>query len=183
MQIIVGSKSKHKIEAVRAALRLCGFDTEQYRIGGVSAASGIPEQPAGLEQTRIGAENRSRNAKEASPGADMWIGIESGLVHAYASHYDIAFVVITCADGKVFSAMAGGHEVPVEHVHAAHARGFKKHTAGAAMAEKTGCDATDGTSFITEGVVSRMDVLTQAMAIALADWKRRTPRAEQEEEA
>lgn len=149
------------------------------RLGGVLirsvfAPSNIPEQPSGLEQTHMGASNRARNAMEMDDTGDLYIGIESGIVGSHGRFYDIAFVVILLKDGTKFSAMAGGHEVPKEYVDEAHRVGFAERTAGAVMAECTGCSSTDGTSFISSGAVSRKDTLTQAVSIALGDWKRQT---------
>lgn len=169
MKIVVGSKSKHKIAAVVEALDLCHIDAS---VEGVAAPSGIPEQPSGVEQTRMGASNRASNAQKAEPVADMWIGIESGLVSAYGSFYDTAFVVLLLPNGLGYSAMCGGHSVPKAYVDEAHRKGFGAFTVGSVMAEQTGCDATDGTSHITGGVVSRTDTLVQGLAIALASWKR-----------
>ncbi len=170
MRIIVGSKSKHKIGAVVKAL--AAIQIHDAIVEGVAAPSLIPEQPSGVEQTRMGASNRASNAQKQDPLADMWIGIESGIIGAYGSFYDVAFVVVLMPNGLAYSAMAGGHRVPKEYVDEAHQRGFATCTAGAVMAEQTGCDATDGTSHITGGVVSRTETLIQGLTIALATWAR-----------
>lgn len=173
MRITVGSKSKHKLDAVMDAWQAVRFG-RGVRVHGVSAPSNIPEQPSGLEQTCMGASNRARNAREIDETAEMYIGIESGIVGAYGRFYDIAFVVLLMKDGRTFSAMAGGHEVPRQYVAASHSEGHDTRTAGSVMAEHTGCDATDGTSYISNGHVSRKDTIVQAVKIALGDWLRQT---------
>jgi non-canonical (house-cleaning) NTP pyrophosphatase len=45
---------------------------------GVAAASGVPEQPVGLDQMSLGAMNRAEEAAKCS--GDVSIGIESGIV-------------------------------------------------------------------------------------------------------
>ena len=172
MRIVVASKSKHKVNAVIEALAKCRLDGEHVQIASVGAPSNIPEQPSGAEQTRMGATNRARNAKALDSSADMWIGIESGILGAYGSFYDVAFIVLLLSDGRTVSAMAGGHEVPKEYVKEANERGYDRCTAGAVMAERTGCDATDGTTRISHGHVSRSDTLVQALMIAFGDWTR-----------
>ena len=172
MQVVVGSTSIHKINAVRSALRVCGFDTEQYRIAGCSASSEIDEQPFGLPQTRSGAFHRACNARRLYPEADLWIGIESGIVDGGNQFYDTAIVIVQHKNGRQFSAITSGHAIPNEYVEEAQRRGFDKHTAGQVMAERTGCDSTDGTSFITDGYVSRSDAISQAVAIAIGAWKK-----------
>lgn len=172
MKIIVGSKSIHKTNAVLEAMRQCDLYGEHVFIRGIPAASNIPEQPIGLEQTRMGASNRASNAQKAEPAADMWIGIESGIVGADGSFYDVSFVVLLLPNGLAYSALSGGHQVPKEYVKEASDRGFDRCTAGAVMAERTGCDATDNTIYVSNGFVSRSAALVQALMIAFGDWSR-----------
>lgn len=76
--IVVGSTSRRKIEAVTrvmAALRPHHHDI----VFGTEAASGVPETPWGAE-ILTGARNRAEAAQRSVPEADLWIGLETGLV-------------------------------------------------------------------------------------------------------
>jgi non-canonical (house-cleaning) NTP pyrophosphatase len=76
--IAVGSTSRRKIEAVARALAILRphhHDT----VFGTEAASGVPETPWDVEIV-TGARNRADAAQRGVPEADLWIGLETGLV-------------------------------------------------------------------------------------------------------
>jgi len=77
----VGSENRAKLEAVRMALRALAAseaDALAISIVAVDVASGVPEQPIGLEQIVEGARQRARAAL-ASGACALAIGIEDGL--------------------------------------------------------------------------------------------------------
>lgn len=76
MKIKVGSKNKVKVEAVKEALNDYNQFT-QAEVEGLSADSGVSDQPKSLEETIEGAINRARNAFQ---DCDLSIGLESGLM-------------------------------------------------------------------------------------------------------
>ena len=164
VRFIVGSMSRHKIGAITAACRALGLGGE---VVGLSVPSGINEQPYGLDETRQGASARARKARTASPGADGWFGIESGIVSAGLAYFDITFVVLRL-DDQVFEAIAAGPQLDPSDVQAAIERGFATTTVGSVMAKRTGSDATDPTAHITNGRVTRADLIQQAALIVLA---------------
>lgn len=75
--IIVGSKNPVKINSTEDAFTLAF--SRGFHINGVSAASGVPEQPMGDTETLQGAKTRALNAKKTFPEANFWVGIEGGL--------------------------------------------------------------------------------------------------------
>ncbi|MGI9270317.1 MAG: inosine/xanthosine triphosphatase [Woeseiaceae bacterium] len=77
MKIVVASQNPVKIAASRAAFAAVMPDTDLEMIG-VSAASGVSDQPMSDAETRRGARNRVMNAIEAQPDADFWVGLEGG---------------------------------------------------------------------------------------------------------
>ena len=76
LTIAVGSGSAIKLAAVRAAF------PEAASVEGYGVPSGVADQPSGAGETQEGALNRARGAREACPGADMWIAFENGMVRA-----------------------------------------------------------------------------------------------------
>ena len=78
--LAVGTTNPGKVLAVKTAVaqyeRLSHFAIEPFK-----AASGVPDQPATLEETMRGAKNRARAAREACrrAGDVIGIGLESGL--------------------------------------------------------------------------------------------------------
>jgi inosine/xanthosine triphosphatase len=77
--ICVASANPVKIEAALAGFRLL-FPHEAWSASGMPAPSGVPEQPAGDEETLLGARNRARAAQQLAPEADWWVGIEGGVL-------------------------------------------------------------------------------------------------------
>jgi len=91
----VGSENRAKLEAVGMALRALAAneaDGVAIPVVAVDVASGVPEQPIGLEQIVTGARQRARAALASGPCA-LAVGIEDGL----ASLGDLAADNIGCA--------------------------------------------------------------------------------------
>lgn len=76
MIVVVASKNPVKTKAVEL-----GFRTyfSHFEIRNVSVSSGVPDQPKTDVETKQGALNRAKNARQKIPAADYWIGIEGGL--------------------------------------------------------------------------------------------------------
>lgn len=171
MRIVVGSTSVHKIEAVRSALLDLGIKAD---VVGVKAVSRVDEQPVGVTMIVCGATNRYEHARNLAPDADMWIGMESGLLRGQLLWFDITAVILRDKEERECAGMGGGHCWNVNDVLVAKKAGFATTTAGSALASRTGCDGTDPTAYVTGGAVRRSDLLAQAVKIALADWQRQT---------
>ena len=78
-RIVVGSMNPSKIEAVRQTLSDVGYgELSQREVVGFAAASGVREQPMGLEEIVTGAHMRALHALEAYPSS-VAFGIESGV--------------------------------------------------------------------------------------------------------
>jgi inosine/xanthosine triphosphatase len=94
----VGSLNEPKLAAVRSAIAAYAPGAE---VEGVEVASGVPEQPVGLEEIIRGARNRAAGAVSGS-ACDLAVGIEDGLVPFPtgdgAGHLNLGCVAIT--DGK-----------------------------------------------------------------------------------
>ena len=76
MHIILGSKNPVKLRAVQEVLASIPFFTSAV-IHAVEVPSGVPDQPQGLEETILGARNRSQ---AAFLHGDWGIGLESGII-------------------------------------------------------------------------------------------------------
>ena len=75
-EVKVGSRNEPKLAAVRDALRAYAPGA---RVAGVAVASGVPEQPVGLDEIIRGARNRAVLAGK-SDACDLAVGIEDGLI-------------------------------------------------------------------------------------------------------
>jgi non-canonical (house-cleaning) NTP pyrophosphatase len=109
MKIIIGTQNKRKLAAVEAVVdSLVG--NEGISVSGCSAGSDVRDTPLD-EETKKGAVNRARNSMQCEPGADMYIGIESGLVHRYGEWFEEVWVVAV-HDGEIFTAYSSGLALP-----------------------------------------------------------------------
>jgi inosine/xanthosine triphosphatase len=93
MKIIIGSKNKAKVEAVKEIVSEYPHLSNAI-VEGVSSSSKVSDQPKSLEETIVGATNR---AKGAFSNCDYSIGIESGLMHVPGSksgYMDVCVCVI-----------------------------------------------------------------------------------------
>ena len=89
----LGSTNPGKLEACR----LCFAQWPQLStcdIRGISVPSGVPDQPNGWEETLRGAKNRSEAALKCREGADIGIGLESGIVAIGATSFDVCACAI-----------------------------------------------------------------------------------------
>ncbi|KAA0146702.1 hypothetical protein FNF27_04581 [Cafeteria roenbergensis] len=81
--IVAGSKNPVKVDAVRQAFAL-GFPGREIVVTGVAAESGVPDQPMGDSETRLGAYNRAKRASElaATAGSEphFAVGLEGGVL-------------------------------------------------------------------------------------------------------
>lgn len=76
------------------------FPDIEFEVVGVSAESGVSDQPMGEEETLRGAENRAENVSKAVK-ADYWVGIEGGLSDIKGKMHSYAWIVVKGKSGKV----------------------------------------------------------------------------------
>lgn len=173
MKIIVGSKNKVKVDAVREAL------AEYPRFAKVEiietdVPSGVSDQPASLEETVRGATNR---AKAAFENCDYAVGLESGLMHVPGTRTGYMDVCVAAIyDGKeTHFGLSSAWELPDR--------------AMTDLLVKKGMNLTDALNtlgfvdnpnigreegalgFFTEGRLTRKDYTKQALHMALIHIK------------
>lgn len=167
MNIILGSTSKHKLEALKKACELLKLEAN---ISGIKTESGQNEQPVGFEETFQGALTRAQAAQTHAP-TNFAVGIESGIFNFNVDKpttLDIATIIILTPDGKRIVASSMGVQFPEEFVKIAEQRGFTKNTVGSVIAAKLGGDATDPHSTLTHGKITRSATLVGALVTALS---------------
>jgi inosine/xanthosine triphosphatase len=96
--IAIGSTNPVKLAAVQAILGRAFHDGATFTP--VTVPSGVPDQPWGDEQTRLGAFNRAGNAL-AETGADLGVGLEGGVVETSVGLMTCAWCAIVDDRGKV----------------------------------------------------------------------------------
>ncbi len=78
IKIIVASTNPIKIEAAKIGFETM-FPKSHFETECISVESGVRNQPMTGAETRNGARNRATNAKNASPNANYWVGLEGGV--------------------------------------------------------------------------------------------------------
>ncbi len=109
MKHVIGSGSKRKIES---AAKVIGqfYSENETEVTGYAAKSGVPETPYDKE-TFDGARNRALDTKTNVPGADYYIGLESGLIERYGHIFEEAWCVLLVGD-KEYYGYSSGLKVP-----------------------------------------------------------------------
>lgn len=77
-KVIVASKNPVKIKCTHDGFARM-FPEELFEVEGISASSGVSDQPMSEQETLQGAIARAQNASVLVPEANYWVGIEGGL--------------------------------------------------------------------------------------------------------
>lgn len=109
MKIIVGTQNQRKLEAVRSVVGSL-IDVADSSVAGCSAASDVRATPLD-EETKRGAINRAKNSLQCEPEADMYIGIESGLVQRYGQWFEEVWVAVVYQE-VIYTAYSSGIALP-----------------------------------------------------------------------
>jgi inosine/xanthosine triphosphatase len=164
-RVAVGSTNPVKIGASRAVMERLAAGAE---VVAIAAASGVPDQPWGDEETIRGALARARAARHATD-ADLGIGIEGGVVaNEDGSVRTCAWAAIVTRDGREG---VGGSLVLTLPAHVAELvrSGVEL---GAAMDRVTGArnvkHGLGAVGILTRGLVSRQQAYETLVAYALA---------------
>lgn len=76
--VITASTNPVKLRAVQDGFQRM-FPQQDFTFHGVSAPSGVSDQPATDSEALHGACNRAANARRLFPSADYWVGLEGGI--------------------------------------------------------------------------------------------------------
>lgn len=165
--MIVGSMSRHKLEAVRRACDRIGMMS--VIVSGMRTDSGQNEQPVGFDETFDGALARARSVKDRYSDR-VAIGIESGIFRIGEDDpitCDMAVIVVLTEPGVRLVTTSSALVIPERFVEMAESRGFGNTTVGSVIASELGGDSADPHSLLTGGRVSRAETLADALCVAL----------------
>ena len=110
-KVIVASTNPVKINATEIGFAKI-FPGETFNVSGVSAPSGVPDQPMSDNETLKGAINRVENVSKLEPSADYWVGIEGGLQPIGKEIRASAWIVIKSKEGVVGKGRTGSFFLP-----------------------------------------------------------------------
>ncbi|WP_284192008.1 inosine/xanthosine triphosphatase [Vibrio zhanjiangensis] len=77
-KVVITSLNPAKKKAVESAFKAV-FGSQHFEFLTIHVPSGVADQPMSNEETRIGALNRVKAAKEQQPQADYYVGLEAGI--------------------------------------------------------------------------------------------------------
>jgi inosine/xanthosine triphosphatase len=174
MNICVGSLNPVKIDAVRLAF---GLYFEDFRVSYIEAESSVPNQPIGLDNILLGAQNRAQQAltpliedSNASP-PHYGIGIEAGLVKipiAPSNYMDFQFCVIMDEHQKITIGSGIGFEYPKKVINKVL---FNKKEIGHIMGEIANNEnlkrENGAIGYLSKNTINRIDILKDAVICAL----------------
>ncbi len=112
-KIVVASKNPVKINTTYEGF-IKMFPEETFEITGISAKSGVSDQPMTEEETIKGAMNRADNAQIAESEADYWVGIEGGIEDTADGLLTFAWIVIKSKSGKYGKGRTGSFFLPAK---------------------------------------------------------------------
>ena len=162
--VICATTNPAKIQAILRAFNEI-FTPGSCHITSVDVESGVPEQPFGNHETRLGARNRVANARELCPDADFWVAIEAGI----DDDSTFSWVVIENAHqrGEARSATLPLPAVILEKVRAGQALGpvMSDYTGISEIGRKEGAIGV-----FTAGALTRSSVYHQAVVLALSPF-------------
>ena len=164
MLVAVGSTNPVKIEAVRRAFS----SIWEVEVRGVKVDSGVSAEPIGQEAI-VGAMNRARRAM-AALNADFGVGIEGGVFHLGGRYCCAGFVWVERKDGAYGTGTSGWFECPRKFT-ASLLTGVELGDLMAEISGKAEIKREEGAiGYFTRGVVSRTDLYTHGVLMALAKF-------------
>ena len=166
MKVVVASKNPVKIEASRAAFAALLPDAE-LQMSSISVESGVSDQPTSDEETRRGARNRAANARDNSPRADFWVGLEGGIEVVEEQLIAFAWMAVLGSNGQLSSARSATLPLPPsvwKLIDAGLELGEANDRVFATANSKQGGGAY---GLLTDGLYTRESVYTQTLVLAL----------------
>ncbi len=165
-KVAVGSSNPAKLAAVRAAMAKLAPGAE---IVALDVVSGVPAQPWGERETRLGAIARARGAMAAAD-ADLGLGLEGGVIDDGAGLELVSWVAALDREGRVGLASGLRFMLP--------SRAARRLRDGAELgdvmdelfATRESKRASGAVGLLTEGFVSRAEAFADLVAMACAPF-------------
>jgi len=173
-KIIVASHNPVKLSATLAGFQRM-FPGEEFSVEGVSVGSGVSDQPSTDDETYRGAFNRARNAAEAHPDADYWVGLEGGIEDKESDGHkemeSFAWMAVRSKDGITGKARTGTFFLAPKVAELIR-QGKELGEADDIVFGKTNSKQANGAvGLLTHDVVTRSDYYTEAIIFALIPFK------------
>lgn len=169
MKVVVASLNPAKVGAVESAFEL-QFPRANIEAVSVGVDSGVSDQPRSDEETRRGARNRARRARERQPGADFWVGLEGGIETIDDHLMAFAWMAVLGPGGRESEARTVTLPLPPA-VRALVDRGMELGDANDRVFSTVNSKHRGGAfGLLTNGICTREGVYTEALVVALVPF-------------
>ena len=166
MKVLIGTKKKKKIQGAKEA-----FENyfENFDIEGISVSSNVGEEPINNEIYE-GARNRVDNlikyAEDNDIDAEYFLGVESGITNLLGKWIIVNIAVIKDKNGYESWGTSPAFPVPDRYVEEIISTDLGK-VMDKIFQENDLRSGKGGISFLTNGVISRIDQTKEAFVMAL----------------
>jgi len=168
-KVIVSSLNPVKSDAVEMGFYRM-FPHQTFEVIQASVVSGVPDQPMTDMESRKGALNRARNAREAVPDGDYWVGVEGGCDYLDGDLVAFAWIVIQ-GEEKRGAARTALFRLPKE-VQRLVESGLELGLADdRVFGEENSKQNSGAVGLLTGDVVTRTTLYEQAVILALIPFK------------
>lgn len=166
MKVLIGSQNPAKIEGAREAFK--NYFTE-FDIKGILVESNVSEEPVNKEIYE-GARNRVNNliqyALENNMEVDYYLGVESGITNLLGKWVIINIAVIKDKNGYESWGTSSAFPVPDKYVEEIISTDLGK-VMDKIFKKSDLRSSKGGISFVTNGIISRVDLTRDAFIMAL----------------
>jgi inosine/xanthosine triphosphatase len=175
--VIVASKNPVKIDAARRGFERM-FPGEEFVFQGISAPSGVSDQPMTSQETLQGAYNRAEHIRRQHPQAGYWVGIEGGVAESNEGEPGaaslIAFAWVVVLDGeRVGKGRTGHFYLPPRVTELIH-QGMELGHADDLVFGRTNSKQENGAvGLLTGDIIDRAGFYEQAVIFALIPFRNR----------
>lgn len=167
MKVLIGTKNPGKIEGAKEALNNYFKD---YEIEGIPVSSDVSDEPVNNEIYE-GARNRVNNlmkyAKENNIDAEYFLGVESGITNLLGKWVIINIAVIKDKKGYESWGTSPAFPVPNKYVEEIISTDLGQ-VMDKIFEQNDLRSGKGGISFVTNGVISRIDLTKEAFIMAMS---------------
>ena len=166
MKAMIGTMNPGKIQGAKDALEAFFQNVE---VEGYKASSEVGDQPVS-EETLEGARNRALNtmkyAKQNGIDADLFLGVESGIIELYGSWFIANAAVVIDKDGYESVGYGPIFPVPIQYVEEIISTDFG-HVVEKIFNKSDLGKSVGGVDGLTNHSISRIDITRDAFIMAL----------------
>ncbi len=163
--VVVGSHNPVKVEAVREAFAHV-FPDDEFIFIPCSAASGVPDQPFGSEETKRGARNRAEDCRLKNEG-DFFVGLEGGIEEEGEEYWAAAWMCMIDREGTYGYGKTSSFLLPPRMAELIKEGKEQGHAADIAFETNNSKQEGGTVGILTKGIITRKDFYRDALILAL----------------